>query len=115
VSFDASVDALKKAAQDIGTEAVLGYLITVAPWVRLPIFSALARWLVGYVLDVAINKTELGVFFVYIDVRTSAQGRAFAKAALKHRKAMADGTAKERAAAEADLVDAFRQFARFTS
>jgi hypothetical protein len=94
---------------------VLAYFLTVAPWARLPVLHAVVKWIIDYVLTVAIDRTELGAFFLFVDVRTSLQGRAFAQAALKHREAQSTGTPAEKAAAEYALLHSFRALVKFTS
>lgn len=110
-----TVDALKSAALNIGATGVLAWLVTVAPWTRWPVISSAVKWLVRYILDVAIDKTEMAVFFLYIDVRTSVQGRAFAEAARVNRLAQLSGTPEDKAKAEQELIHAFRAFVKVTN
>lgn len=110
-----TVDALKRAAKSIGTTSVMSYLTTVAPWVQFPVLRTIVSSIVGYVLGVAIDKTELGAFFLYIDVRTSLQGRDFADKALKNREAQRNGTPEEKLRAEKELIDSFRALVRLTN
>jgi hypothetical protein len=115
VTNQESADALKEAAKKIGSAATLEYLMAIAPWVRLPVIYQVFKWLIEFILSTAINKTELGAFFLFIDVRTSMQGREFIEAAQKNRQAQMNGTQKEKLTAERNLIDSFRAFVRFTS
>lgn len=115
MNFEQSATALKSAAKNIGSGAVIAYLVTVAPWVRLPIIYQIMSWFIRFIVETAIDKTELGAFFLFIDVRTSIQGREFAEAAQKNHETQKNGTKEEKAKAEADLVNKFRTLIKFTS
>lgn len=109
------VDALKGAFKNMGVQVVMAYLTTVGPWVQFPVVKQIVQWIVGFVLSAAIDKTELGLFFLYIDVRSSTQGKEFAAAALRNREAQQNGTPEERAKAEADLIQYFRALVRLSN
>jgi hypothetical protein len=115
MNYKQSADALKTAAKNIGSSAVIAYLVTVAPWVRLPVIYQIFAWFIKYIVGVAIDKTELGAFFLFIDMRTSQQGQAFADAALKNHEAQQSGTKEEKQVAEANLINKFRDLVKFTS
>ena len=110
-----TVDALKSAAKNIGKAAVMSYLTGLAPWLRLPFINWAVDGIVGYILGVAIDKTEMGGFFLFIDVRTSIQGRAFAEAAQRNRWAQMHGTVEDKQNAERNLIHSFRALVRFTN
>ena len=115
MNFDAYVDLLKSTSIRLGKEAVLKYLLTKYSFMALPIVSTITSFAVGKILEVALTKTEMGAFFLYIDLRTSEQGREYLEAAIKNRDVQLNGTEEEKACAEKILMDKFRSLAKFTS
>jgi hypothetical protein len=81
----------------------------------LVIIKPFLNFIIGRIIEFALDKTELGIFFKYIDLRTSEQGREFEKAALNHSNKLKDGTDEEKKLAEKDLILAFKRFAKFSS
>ncbi len=117
---DAYVEFLKSTALSIGKKAVIEWLVAQLPAALVTgligsIFTPILGFAVGKILEVAINETEIGAFFLYIDLRTSAQGRAFESAAQTNLDKQKSGTPEEKAQAEKELVDAFRAFIKFTN
>lgn len=117
---DEYVELLKSTALSLGKEQVLKLLAAELPIglttgfvgsLLNPIFG----FLVGKVLEIAIRETEIGAFFLYIDLRTSAQGREFEKVARRNQAAQQSGTPAEKAAAEKELVSAFKAFVKLTN
>lgn len=114
------VQFLKDTALSMGKKAVLEILVT-----RLPtfltsrvvgsIFVPFVGYVVGMALEIAIRETEIGLFFLFIDMRTNAQGKSFEEAARKNLDKQRNGTPEERATAEKELVDAFRKFAKLSN
>jgi hypothetical protein len=112
------VTYLQDAALTIAKRGVMDRLMKL--WPKLmgrTLFNGLTGWVVGLVLDLAIKETELGAFFLFIDLRTSAQGRAFEGAALHNAsvRASATSTPEEKLQAEADVISTFRSLAKLTS
>lgn len=66
-------------------------------------------------MEFALDQTEMGAFFWYIDLRTSEQGREFQSAVLKHQTAIKEGTNEEKQKAEAELIVSFKRLAKFNS
>ncbi len=118
---DAYVELLKSTALSMGKQAVLKLLIPQLPkWLVSgfvgSIITPIIGFIVGKALEIAIRETEMGMFFLYIDLRTSAQGRAFAEAAQKNFESRKNNASPEEIAkAEKELTDAFRSFVKFTS
>lgn len=112
---DAYVDLLKSTALEIGKRFVMQYLLTKLPFLALPIINPIAGFVVGYILKIAIRESEFGLFFLYIDLRTNRQGVNFIEAASKNRIAQVSGSPEQKAKAEKELIDSFRQFAKFTN
>ena len=115
VTRDEYVETLKSAALVTGKTGIMAYLISVVPFLGLPVMKAITSWFVEKVLWIAITKTELGAYFLFIDLRTSAQGREYFDAAVKHKTALAGGTDEEKKNAEADLINKFRALVKFSN
>jgi hypothetical protein len=112
---DEYVDTIKKAALTTGVKLVMAYIIGAQPVLGNPFFKTIAEWFVKQILGIAILKTELGAFFLYIDFRTSAQGRAFFDAAIKNQLVQKNGTEWEKKNAEKAVIDSFRTLVKFTT
>lgn len=109
------VEILKQTAQQAGVKLVMQDLVSRFPFFRLAIINPLAGFVVGYVVRTALLKTELGAFFWFIDLRTSAQGRAFEKAAMANFNAQQKGTADEKIQAEKQVIDSLRSLVKLTN
>lgn len=118
---DQYVESLKDFALSMGKQQVLKLLLAQLPAKITTgfigsLFNPLLGFIVGKALEIAIRETEIGMFFLYIDLRTSAQGRAFYDAAQKNLdKQRGASTPEEKAKAEKELIDAFRSFVRLTN
>ena len=113
MNFDQYVDLIKSTAVSTGKKAVMSYLSTRFSFMALPIVNPLVSMFVGYVIEVAIIKTELGAFFLYTDFRVDAQGIEFLEAAARNQQAQQSGNEQEKKDAEQNLMDKFRSFAKF--
>jgi hypothetical protein len=112
---DEYVETIKQAALATGTNLVMAAIIGAQPIMGTPILKAIAQWVVSKILNIAILKTELGAFFLYIDFRTSAQGRAFFDAAIKNKLAQKSGSEQEKRDAEKAVIDSFRALVKFSN
>ena len=112
---DDYIELIKSTALDLGQRFVMEYLVAKLPFLAWPIVNPIASFIVGYVLKIAIHKTEFGLFYRYIDTRTNKQGVAFMEAAIRNRKVQENGTPKEKAKSEEELIDTFRAFVKFTN
>lgn len=117
---DEYVALLKSAALTAAKKSVMKFLAAELPSVLTTgligsILTPVLGFIAGKVLEIAIEKTELGLFFLYIDLRTSAQGREFEKAMKRNLEAQKGGNQEEMKNAEAQLIDSFRKLAKFTN
>lgn len=119
-SRDEYVELLKATFLSLGKKQILPLLLAQLPsglttgffgMLLNPIFG----FIVGKVLEIAIRETEIGAFFLYIDLRTSAQGREFEEVMRKNLEAQkgSDPAAKEKA--ERELIASFKNFVKFTT
>lgn len=119
-SRDEYVELLKSAALSMAKKEILPLLLSQLPKGLTSgfigsIFNPILGFIVGKVLEIAIRETEIGLFFLYIDLRTSAQGREFEKAARENLLKQKTGTPAEIANAERDLKNAFKAFVKLTN
>lgn len=111
---DEYVKMIKSTALSFGKSAVFAALVVEAPWIKIPPFSWIFDYLIGLILQKALDETEIGAFFLYMDFRMSAQGKDFEQAALKNREVQLHGTEEEKKDAEEKLAIALRNL-RFVS
>lgn len=112
---DDYVASIKSAFVTVGSKAVEGILIGYFPFLASPFLSPVLNWIVEKVMTDLADGGELAAFFVYIDMRVTAQGRAFSEAAAKNQEALKNGTEADKAQAKIDLMKAFADLARVTS
>lgn len=112
---DEYVNSLKQSFITIGKDAVMRLLIQKIPFFSLPFFNPLAAMAVGWVVKQLAVGAETGAFFLYIDMRVSAQAKDFELAAYANRQAQLTGTPEEKARAAKVLKIAFAKFVRLTS
>ena len=114
MTTDDLIEALKSTLIRAGTQGVMQYLVALSSFFALPIVGPLMSQLVTYILGIAIRYTELGAYFVYTDMFTSAQGKKFQDAAIKNQEAQKSGTNEEKKQSEADLINAARALIKFS-
>lgn len=117
---DEYAEFLKNTALSIGKEAVIKLLMAQLPKELTSgivgfFLNPLLGFLVGVILEIAIKQTEIGLFFLYIDLRTSAQGREFEKMARANLEKQKNGTPAEKLKSEKELIVAFKAFAKLTN
>lgn len=119
-SRDEYVELLKSTALSMGKQAVLKILLPQLPAALTKGFvgallNPLLGFLVGKALEIAIRETEIGAFFLYIDLRTSAQGKAFEAQMRANLEAQKSGDPAKIAQAEKELINAFKAFVKLTN
>jgi len=119
-SRDEYVELLKSTALSMGKDAVLKILLAQLPAKMVTGFwgamiNPILGLLVQRTLEIAIRETAIGAFFLYIDMRTSAQGRDFEKAAAHNVLVQLTGTEEEKARAEKELINRFRSLIKLTN
>lgn len=70
------IDQLKKAA--------IRAIVTKLPFFALPIANPILCFIISKILDKAAKEAEIGIYFLYIDLRTNAQANKFSELALKY-------------------------------
>lgn len=112
---DEYVSGIKKLFVDLGTKAFMGFLVAEVPIFASPILNYIASHIVNMILVKLTDIAEMQIFFLYIDFRVNKQGTDFYEAVTANEKAKKNGTAKEKADAEKNLIDRFREFAKLTN
>lgn len=112
---DQSIGAIKIAFATIGREAVMGWLIAQIPVLAHPFLRAVLNQFIDELMNFIVDGAETGVFFRYIDVRSTRQGRDFESSAFRNAVAQMSGTPEEKANAKKDLLEKFYAFAPLTT
>lgn len=94
---------------------MLEFAIKHLPFLALPLPNLILTKIASKFAEYLVQEAEFGAFFLYIDLRSTRQGKIFEEAALKNRAAQEGGTDEEKKLAEAELISKFREFARFSS
>jgi hypothetical protein len=115
VTRDEYVEMIKSAALTAGKKAVMQKLVAKIPFLSVPLINPIIGYIAGLVLETAIRETEMGLFFLYVDLRLNAQAKDFEAAALKNMKAQMSGSDDEKKIAEKELIDSFRAFVKFSN
>lgn len=110
---DEMVDKLSSAVIKMGTEQVLLYLTSSFPFFSLPLVSSLTGLVVGKIIEIVVQKTELSFYFMHVDSYTGQQATKFEQAAKAHDEAIQKGDPNEISKAEQDLIDAARNLIKF--
>lgn len=108
---DEYVQLMKDAALDIGKRAVMKRLVSLMPIFGSGFPAYLAGLIVGAVLQSAIKETEMGAFFLYIDMRVDKQGADFSDAA----HAWFNATPEEKSKYEKAYLESFYNLASLKS
>ena len=109
------VDIIKTAAETAGKKWVMEWLVSKIPFIGFSFPHAIVGWVVGKVLWIAIQKTELGAFFLFVDFRTSAQGRQFLSSAIENRDAQQSNDKEAKKRAEEKVINDARTLIKFAS
>jgi hypothetical protein len=113
LSADDFVSQLKSTLINIGTEGVMGFLTANVPFFALPVVRQITKIIVGKIISLAVNETELGLYFIHVDQYTKEQSDKFKEAAQKNAEAQANGSEEERRLAEEELINRARDLIRF--
>lgn len=109
------IDSLKSSAVKLGSSSALLYIFTNLPFLKAPFLKQITEKIVESIISIFVNKTEMGIFFIYIDTRSSHQGEVFSQMAYRNFIAQKNGTEQEKKIAEENLINAFKNFASLRS
>jgi hypothetical protein len=105
------VSILKNTAKDLALTILKRELVKQLPFLAFPVINPIFNFFVQRAVTILIDYSEFAAFFAYVDLRVDAQARTFQRAILQNHKAQQTGTEEEKALAEKELIDRFRQLA----
>lgn len=114
-SRDEYVSAMKSAYVSIATRLTLAWVASAAPWAATGIVGSILESLARSLHSFLAEKSEMGVFFKYIDTRVGEQSDDFESAAFENHKIQQSGTEEEKRNAEENLWNKFKPFAQLTA
>lgn len=106
------IEDIKSTLISSATRGVVAYLISVAPFLSLPVIYQLLTLAINTVITIAVNQTELGFYDLYVDSYTAEEASAFQAAVAQKEKAQTD---QEKADAEKAVIDAARTLIRLSA
>ena len=115
MSADSVINLIKNTLAKAGSKAVMQHLVSQASFFSWPIVNPIIGFFVGYVVEILLEKTELGSFFIYADIITAKQASDFEKQAQKNKEIQENGTPEEKAKSEQELIDAARNLIKYST
>lgn len=112
MTHDEYARMIKSTLSNLVIKSVLSVLTAYLPWMAWGPFRYMAEWVITKVITIAFDQTEMAIFFEYVDMRTSKQGREFDAAALRNHEVQKTGTPEEKKAAEEELKVKFKALAK---
>lgn len=109
MTLDEVVGRIKTALKDGATLGVMTYLSAQVPFFALPVVNKITSLIVGWVIGIAVDQTELGAYNVYVDLYTAAEAAKFKEACAVRDAAV---TPEQKALADEILIAAARTFIR---
>lgn len=98
-----AVNLLKQSLKNMAVDRIMKELVLSAKFFAFPGIHGLTAGIIALILDYAIEKTELGLYFVYTDYITDLQAKGFLDSLKKHQENPTDGT-------EQELINKFNDF-----
>lgn len=109
------VAALKDELLERAIDSAFNYLADKATFLLLGPLPGITKFLLKKILSIAIHHTEIGMFFIYTDIRVNEQGRAFYAAIKKRLYAEKYGTDKDKHNAKLLVRTTFRDLVKLTN
>lgn len=97
---------------ELASKSVLTYIFTQLPILNNFILKQAVTFFVNKVLHVLIDKTEFGVYMLYVIDKTKRESAEFQAAAKTNEEIQANGTDEEKRIAREKLIEAARNFIR---
>lgn len=115
MTHDQYVEMLKDFLRKKAVDSAFNFIVSKVAFFAWGPLGPILNFVLGKVLNVFLDHTELAVFMLYTDFRVSRQGRAFSEAAMKNYEVQKNGTEEEKKIAEENLKNAFRDFVKLTN
>lgn len=103
-----TADLLRKQAETIVKKAIISFFAKKAAFLLWGPFGVLVSLFAGQLAEYITKEGELRAFFLYIDLRTDSQGRAYLKAMKDYQGAKSEGDIEKLKEKEAKLNEAFK-------
>ena len=101
------IDSIKSVFISMLTKAAIRVLVTRLPFLAWGPIAPVVAFVVEKIITKAAKEAEIGVYFAYVDMRVSSQGREFTEKALEYYKNKTPETEKA-------VIDSFTRFACYT-
>lgn len=88
------------------------YLRAHLPFLNLPVIRNITKAFIEFIIQILVDKTELGAYFIYSDMLTSEQAKKFGEAAKKNQEIQESGTDEEKRLAQLELINRARDLIR---
>lgn len=108
-------DAILSAGITVFSKLTVAWLKTTFPFFNFPVISQLTDLFVQKVYEIGFKFTEMGVYFLRVDLGVSKQSREFEQSALHNYEIKKIGTKEEIRDAEKNLIDKARIFIKFST
>lgn len=110
---DEYVASLKSTFLAVGVKQVMEFLISKSAFFGLSFINPIMAYIVSKVVTILIEKTDVAIFFLYIDMRVGEQAKNYETAALNNHYAQIGTDEELKKKTEADLIRTFTEFATF--
>lgn len=111
LSREQYVEGVKTTFRALAKKILIAEIAKAIPFLASPVLNPVVSKIIDWALGVLIDGAETGIFFKYIDMRVGEQKGDFEKAV----SVLLNSTPEERHNAEAQVIEAFRRFAKFNS
>lgn len=107
---DEYVAVIKSTFVSLGKTLIVETANKYLPFLSLPVIKQVFNYVIDWALTLLVDKTETGIFFLYIDFRVAAQSKEFERAAYVNYYAQQTGTKEQKRDAKIQLLKASREF-----
>ncbi len=114
VDADGVIDAVRSAAIEYFSKVVLQHVLAWGGFFSWTIVQTVTGLIVRKVIEIAILKTELGIYVLYANERADRQAREYEEARQAESKLPPDASEIERAEARKRVIDTARDLVRWT-
>ena len=115
MTHDEYVEILKDNLRKRAVKQAFDFIISKVTFLAWGPLGPLLNFVLGKVIDVFIDQTELATYLLYTDFRVSRQSNNYSDALIANHEAQKNGTPEEKQIAEKNLIDAFRNFVKLTN
>jgi hypothetical protein len=103
----------KKRLTTLAVHQIMSVIISKIPLMGVGIFNPILSFFVGKVVKLLIEQTELGLYFMKVDIVTHKEAADFNSAVDKLEGVKENGNSEEISKAEQEAIDAFKRLGHF--